>query len=84
MLAARPRSPGTSTCPQPPRREAKGHDNARAKRSARDQHAQARGPRIGGANVTMDPHGVERVDFNALGGTNTVSVYDLSGTDPAS
>jgi Ca2+-binding RTX toxin-like protein len=32
-------------------------------------------------NVTMDTGGVERVDFNALGGTDNVSVSDLSGTD---
>jgi Ca2+-binding RTX toxin-like protein len=33
------------------------------------------------ANVTMDTAGVERVDFNALGGADTVTVGDLSGTD---
>src|SRR5439155_15895145 len=33
------------------------------------------------ANVTMDTAGVERVDFNALGGADLVSVSDLSGTD---
>jgi len=33
------------------------------------------------ANVTMDTHGVERVDFNALGGADTVAVHDLTGTD---
>jgi Ca2+-binding RTX toxin-like protein len=32
-------------------------------------------------NVTMDTHGVERVDFNALGGTDVVTVNDLTGTD---
>jgi hypothetical protein len=32
-------------------------------------------------NVTMDTAGVERVDFNALGGADNVSVDDLSGTD---
>jgi Ca2+-binding RTX toxin-like protein len=31
--------------------------------------------------VTMDTAGVERVDFNALGGADNVSVNDLSGTD---
>jgi Ca2+-binding RTX toxin-like protein len=31
--------------------------------------------------VTMDTAGVERVDFNALGGADVVSVDDLSGTD---
>jgi Ca2+-binding RTX toxin-like protein len=31
-------------------------------------------------NVTMDTAGVERVDFNALGGADTVFVGDLSGT----
>jgi Ca2+-binding RTX toxin-like protein len=32
-------------------------------------------------NVTMDTHGVEQVDFNALGGVDTVTVNDLTGTD---
>jgi hypothetical protein len=32
-------------------------------------------------NVTMDTHGVERVDFNALGGADHVTVNDLTGTD---
>jgi Ca2+-binding RTX toxin-like protein len=31
-------------------------------------------------NVTMDTHGVEKVDFNALGGADTVTVNDLTGT----
>src|SRR5437764_2268709 len=31
--------------------------------------------------VTMDTAGVERVDFNALGGADTVAVGDLTGTD---
>jgi hypothetical protein len=29
----------------------------------------------------MDTHGVERVDFNALGGGDLVTVNDLTGTD---
>jgi Ca2+-binding RTX toxin-like protein len=33
------------------------------------------------ANITMDTHGVERVDFNALGGADAVTVNDLTGTD---
>jgi Ca2+-binding RTX toxin-like protein len=33
------------------------------------------------ANITMDTHGVEGVDFNALGGADTVTVNDLTGTD---
>jgi hypothetical protein len=33
------------------------------------------------AGITMDVHGVESVDFNALGGADTVTVNDLSGTD---
>lgn len=33
------------------------------------------------ANITMDADGVERVDFNALGGADTITVNDLSGTD---
>ena len=32
-------------------------------------------------NVTMDTAGVERVDFNALGGADVVTVDDLHGTD---
>ena len=32
-------------------------------------------------NVTMDTDGVERVDFNALGGNDNVTVNDLTGTD---
>jgi Ca2+-binding RTX toxin-like protein len=32
-------------------------------------------------NVTMDTAGVERVNFNALGGADLVTVNDLSGTD---
>ena len=31
--------------------------------------------------ITMDTAGVERVDFNALGGADTVTVNDLSATD---
>lgn len=31
--------------------------------------------------ITMDTDGVERVDFNAFGGTDVVTVNDLSGTD---
>jgi hypothetical protein len=31
--------------------------------------------------ITMDTAGVERVDFNALGGADLVTVNDLSGTD---
>src|SRR5262249_19105021 len=33
------------------------------------------------ANIVMDVNGVERVDFNALGGADTITVHDLSGTD---
>src|SRR5262245_46136632 len=36
------------------------------------------------ANITMDTAGVERVDFNALGGADLVTVDDLTGTDVAS
>src|SRR5919109_340132 len=32
-------------------------------------------------NVTMDTDGVETVDFNALGGSDSVTVNDLTGTD---
>src|SRR5262245_23727878 len=34
--------------------------------------------------VTMDTRSVERVDFNALGGADTVTVNDLGGTDVTS
>jgi Ca2+-binding RTX toxin-like protein len=34
-------------------------------------------------NVTMDTDGVETVDFNALGGIDSVTVNDLTGTDVA-
>jgi Ca2+-binding RTX toxin-like protein len=33
------------------------------------------------ADITMDTHGVEQVGFNALGGADTVTVNDLTGTD---
>ncbi len=33
------------------------------------------------ASITMDTAGVERVDFNALGGADLVTVDDLTGTD---
>ena len=33
------------------------------------------------ANITMDTHGVERIDFNALGLADVVTVNDLTGTD---
>jgi Ca2+-binding RTX toxin-like protein len=33
------------------------------------------------ANVVMDLNDVERIDFNALGGADTIVVNDLSGTD---
>ena len=36
------------------------------------------------ATITMDTHGVERVDFNALGGPDLVTVNDLRGTDVTS
>ena len=32
-------------------------------------------------NITMDTAGLERVDFNALGGADVVTVNDLTGTD---
>src|SRR5919109_1584877 len=32
-------------------------------------------------NVTMDTDGVEIIDFNALGGSDSVTVNDLTGTD---
>jgi Ca2+-binding RTX toxin-like protein len=33
------------------------------------------------ANITMNTHGVEQVDFNALGGADAITVNDLTGTD---
>ena len=36
------------------------------------------------ANITMDTDDVETVDFRALGGADTVTVNDLSGTDVTS
>ena len=33
------------------------------------------------ANVTMDVHGTETIDFHALGGADTITVNDMSGTD---
>jgi hypothetical protein len=33
------------------------------------------------AGITMDTHGVERVEFNALGGADLVTVNDLAATD---
>jgi Ca2+-binding RTX toxin-like protein len=35
-------------------------------------------------NITMDTAGIERVDFNALGGADDVTVNDLTGTDVTS
>ena len=32
------------------------------------------------ANITMDLNSIERIDFNALGGPDTITVDDLSGT----
>jgi Ca2+-binding RTX toxin-like protein len=32
-------------------------------------------------NITMDLNGIEEIDFNALGGADSVNVIDLSGTD---
>jgi Ca2+-binding RTX toxin-like protein len=31
-------------------------------------------------NITMGTHGVENVDFNALGGSDSIAVHDLTGT----
>jgi Ca2+-binding RTX toxin-like protein len=35
-------------------------------------------------NITMDTAGVERVDFDALGGADAVTINDLAGTDVSS
>jgi Ca2+-binding RTX toxin-like protein len=45
----------------------------------------ANGPRVrftrDVGNVVMDLNGVEGIDFNALGGADTITVNDLTGTD---
>ncbi|GKQ54703.1 calcium-binding protein [Bradyrhizobium sp. Ce-3] len=33
------------------------------------------------ANITMDLNGIEKIDIHALGGADTITVNDLSGTD---
>ena len=33
------------------------------------------------ANITMDLNGIERIQFNALGGADNITVNDLTGTD---
>ena len=33
------------------------------------------------ANITMDLNDVEHIDFNALGGADTITVNDLTGTE---
>ena len=33
------------------------------------------------ANITMDLNDVENIQFNALGGADTITVNDLTGTD---
>src|SRR6202040_510459 len=33
------------------------------------------------ANITMDLNGVENIQVNALGGADTITVNDLTGTD---
>ena len=33
------------------------------------------------ANITMDVNGIETIDFRALGGADTITVNDLTGTD---
>jgi len=35
-------------------------------------------------NITMDTGGVENVDFNALGGSDSIAVHDLTGTGVSS
>jgi len=35
------------------------------------------------ASIVMDLNGVDRIDFNALGGADTITIGDLSGTDVA-
>ena len=51
----------------------------RAARSLRHRRPPAVHPHH--ANITMDTDDVERVDFNALGGADTVTVNDLTATD---
>ena len=35
------------------------------------------------ANIVMDLNGVDRIDFSALGGVDTITIGDLTGTDVA-
>jgi Ca2+-binding RTX toxin-like protein len=64
-----------------------GHDTMQFTGSNLDEHIDisANGQRVRFfrdiGNVTMDLNGVEQVDFQALGGADTITVNDLTGTD---
>jgi Ca2+-binding RTX toxin-like protein len=64
-----------------------GHDTMQFTGSNLDEHIDisANGQRVRFfrdlGNVTMDLNGVEQIDFQALGGADTITVNDLSGTD---
>jgi Ca2+-binding RTX toxin-like protein len=64
-----------------------GVDTMRFNGSAASEHVDlsANGNRLrffrDAGNITMDTNDVETVDFNALGGADTITVNDLSGTD---
>ena len=64
-----------------------GYDTMDFNGSAGDEKfdASANGPRLrffrDAGNITMDTNGVEKVDLDALGGLDTATVNDLSGTD---
>ena len=65
----------------------RGHDTMRFNGAAAAEHVDlsANGRRLrffrDVASITMDTNSVETVDFNALGGADTVTVNDLTGTD---
>jgi Ca2+-binding RTX toxin-like protein len=64
-----------------------GHDTMQFTGSNVDEHIDisANGQRVRFfrdiGNVTMDLNGVEQIDFQALGGADTITVNDLTGTD---
>ncbi len=64
-----------------------GHDTMDFRGSGADENfdVSPNGPRLrffrNVGNITMDADGVERVQLEALGGTDTVTINDLRGTD---
>ena len=57
-----------------------GAEHRREHRHLRQRHRASGFTRDVG-NITMDLNGVEQINFNALGGADTVTVNDLTGTD---